>query len=35
MNYLEEYYSNYNEERRHLSHHGQVEYLATMRYIIM
>lgn len=33
MRYLEEYYSNYNEEGRLLSRHGQVEYLTTMRYI--
>ena len=33
MNYLEEYYNNYNEECRLLSRHGQVEYLTTMRYI--
>ena len=33
MNYLEEYYKNYNEEGRLLSRHGQVEYLTTMRYI--
>ncbi|MBO6061592.1 MAG: class I SAM-dependent methyltransferase, partial [Clostridia bacterium] len=33
MNYLEEFYSNYNEDGRLLSRHGQVEYLTTMRYI--
>ena len=33
MNYLEDYYNNYNEEERLLSRHGQVEYLTTMRYI--
>ena len=33
MNYLEDYYSNYNEEGRLLSQHGQVEYLTTMKYI--
>ena len=33
MNYLEEYYSNYDEDGRLLSRHGQVEYLTTMRYI--
>ncbi|MBQ6545817.1 MAG: class I SAM-dependent methyltransferase [Lachnospiraceae bacterium] len=33
MNYLEEYYTRYNEEGRLLSRHGQVEYLTTMRYI--
>ncbi len=33
MNYLEEYYKNYDEEGRLLSRHGQVEYLTTMRYI--
>ena len=31
MNYLEEYYNNYDEEGRLLSRHGQVEYLTTMR----
>ena len=30
---LTAYYSNYNEEGRLLSKHGQVEYLTTMRYI--
>ena len=30
---LTEYYSNYDEEGRLLSRHGQVEYLTTMRYI--
>ena len=30
---LSEYYSNYDEESRLLSKHGQVEYLTTMRYI--
>ena len=34
MNYLEEYYNNYDEEGRLLSRHGQVEYLTTMRYIV-
>ena len=33
MNFLEEYYNNYNEEGRLLSRHGQVEYLTTMKYI--
>ena len=33
MNYLEEYYNKYDEERRLLSRHGQVEYLTTMRCI--
>ena len=33
MNYLDEYYNNYNEEERLLSRHGQVEYLTTMKYI--
>ena len=33
MNYLEEYYNDYNEEGRLLSRHGQVEYLTTMKYI--
>ena len=33
MNYLEEYYNNYDEEARLLSRHGQVEFLTTMRYI--
>ena len=33
MNYLEEYYNNYDEEGRLLHRHGQVEYLTTMRYI--
>lgn len=33
MNYLEQYYSNYDEEGRLLSKHGQVEYLTTMKYI--
>lgn len=33
MNYLENYYSNYDEEGRLLSRHGQVEYLTTMKYI--
>ena len=30
---LTQYYSNYDEEGRLLSRHGQVEYLTTMRYI--
>ena len=33
MNYLNEYYTSYNEEGRLLSRHGQVEYLTTMKYI--
>ena len=33
MNYLEDYYSNYSEEGRLLSQHGQVEYRTTMKYI--
>ena len=33
MNYLENYYANYDEERRLLSKHGQVEFLTTMKYI--
>lgn len=33
MNYLEEYYSNYNEEGRLLIQHGKVEYITTMTYI--
>ncbi len=33
MNYIEEYYNNYDEEARLLSRHGQVEFLTTMKYI--
>ncbi len=33
MNYIEEYYGKFNEEKRFDSRHGQVEYLVTMRYI--
>ena len=33
MSYLEDHYSNYDEEGRLLSQHGQVEYLTTMKYI--
>lgn len=33
MHYLEEYYSDYDEEGRLLSQHGQVEYITTMTYI--
>ncbi len=33
MDYLEEYYNNYDEDGRLLSRHGQVEYLTTMKYI--
>ena len=33
MNYIEDYYSNYDEEGRLLSRHGQVEYRTTMKYI--
>lgn len=33
MNYLENFYINYDEEGRLLSQHGQVEYLTTQKYI--
>ena len=33
MNYLEDYYNNYNEEGRLLSQHGRVEYITTQKYI--
>ena len=33
MDYLEEYYNNYEEEGRLQSKSGQVEYLTTMKYI--
>ena len=33
MDYLAEYYQNYDEEGRLLSQRGQVEYLTTMKYI--
>lgn len=33
MNYLENYYANYDEDGRLSSNHGQVEYLTTMKYI--
>ena len=33
MNYLENYYANYDEEERLASKHGQVEFLTTMKYI--
>lgn len=33
MNFLENYYSNYDEEGRLLRRHSQVEYLTTMHYI--
>ena len=33
MDYLEQYYSNYDEEERLTVRHGQVEYLTTMKYI--
>ena len=33
MNYLEDFYNQYDEEGRLLSRHGQVEYLTTMKYI--
>lgn len=33
MNYLEDYYNNYDEEGRLLRRHGRVEYLTTMKYI--
>ena len=31
MNYLENYYANYDEEGRLASKHGQVEFLTTMK----
>lgn len=33
LQYLSTYYSQYDEEGRLLSHHGQVEFLTTLRYI--
>lgn len=33
MNYLENYYANYDEDGRLASKHGQVEFLTTMKYI--
>ena len=33
INYLENYYVNYDEEGRLASKHGQVEFLTTMKYI--
>ena len=33
MDYLDEFYRNYDEEGRLLSQSGQVEYLTTMKYI--
>ncbi len=33
MDYLENYYNNYDEDGRLLSRHGQVEYLTTRKYI--
>lgn len=33
MNYLENYYANYDEEGRLSGNHGQVEFLTTMKYI--
>lgn len=33
MNFLENYYNNYNEDGRLLSQHGQVEYITTQKYI--
>lgn len=33
MNYIEDFYANYDEEGRLLSKHGQVEFLTTMKYI--
>ena len=33
MDYINEYYNNYDEEGRLLSRHGQVEFLTTMKYI--
>jgi len=33
MNYIEDYYNNYDEEARLVRKHGQVEFLTTMRYI--
>ena len=33
MEYLENYYNNYDEEGRLLSKHGKVEYITTQKYI--
>lgn len=33
MNYIDDYYNNYDEDARLLSRHGRVEYLTTMKYI--
>ena len=33
MNYLEKYYNKFNEDKRLLSRHGQVEYTITFKYI--
>lgn len=33
MDYLENYYANYDEDGRLSSNHGQVEFLTTMKYI--
>lgn len=33
MDYLENYYNNYDEDGRLLSQHGQVEYITTQKYI--
>lgn len=33
MDYLENYYNNYDEDGRFLSQHGQVEYITTQKYI--
>lgn len=33
LDYLEQYYSNYDEEGRLLSRHGRIEYITTMTYI--
>ena len=31
---LEEYYNKFNEDKRLLSRHGQVEFYVTMKYIL-
>lgn len=33
MDYLEQFYSNFSEEKRLLSRHGQVEFITIMKYI--
>ena len=33
MDYLENYYNSFDEDKRLLSKHGQVEYITTMKYI--